>query len=367
MKFALFYEIPVARPWSRDSELRAYHNTLEQAVAADRSGWHGFWTVEHHFLEEFSHCSNPEVLYGAVAAKTENLRIGYGVRLQPQPYNHPVRSAESAAVLDLISNGRVDYGTGRSTTRIELEGFGIHPNQTREMWRESVEATIGCWTNDEHQLDGKYWQMPRRRVLPKPIQDPHPPVFGATGSRDGHHMMGELGLGLCSFSLGTPIEELKGHLAAYHQAAAACTAPLGKTVNNQTVVFSMVNCAPSRQASVEVAKPNFEWYVERSTEIIGELPRWLEELDTKDASYDYLERSRRAVDRGRHKDVKFEALLEMGAVIAGTPDEVGEQCQAFEDAGADILLCLLNPYNVSHESSMQSIELMSRHVLPHFS
>ena len=179
-------------------------------------------------------------------------------------------------------------------------------------------------------------------------------------------MMGELGLGLCSFSLGTPIEELREHLAAYHAAAAACTKPLGKTVNNQTVVFAMVNCAPTRQASFEVAKPNFEWYVQRSTEIIGELPRWLEELETPDASYDYLERSRRAVDRGRHKEVTFESLLDMGAVISGTPDEVGEQCQAFDEAGADILLCLLNPYNVSHENSMQSIDLMSRHVLPNF-
>jgi alkanesulfonate monooxygenase SsuD/methylene tetrahydromethanopterin reductase-like flavin-dependent oxidoreductase (luciferase family) len=183
MKFALFYEIPVARPWTRDSERKAYHDVLAQAVAADRAGWHGLWTVEHHFLEEFSHCSNPEVLYGAVAARTENLRIGYGVRLQPQPYNHPVRSAESAAVLDLISNGRVDYGTGRSTTRIELEGFGIHPKETRAMWRESVEATIGCWTNDEHAFEGKYWQMPRRRVLPKPVQDPHPPLIAGGSAK----------------------------------------------------------------------------------------------------------------------------------------------------------------------------------------
>ena len=117
MQFALFYEIPVARPWSRLSEQRAFQNTLEQAVAGEAAGFHSVWTVEHHFLEEYSHCSNPEVLYGAIAARTERLRIGYGVRLGPKPYNHPVRSAESAAVLDLISNGRVEFGTGRSSTR----------------------------------------------------------------------------------------------------------------------------------------------------------------------------------------------------------------------------------------------------------
>ena len=138
MKFALFYEIPVARPWDRESELRAYHETIEEAVAGEKYGWDAFWTVEHHFLQEYSHCSNPEVLYGAIAAKTERIRLGYGVRLMPKPYNHPVRSAESAAVLDLISNGRVDFGTGRSSTRAELEGFGVDPHQTREMWAEAI-------------------------------------------------------------------------------------------------------------------------------------------------------------------------------------------------------------------------------------
>ena len=130
---------PCARPWNDDSEYVAYQNTIEQAVLGDQMGFHSFWTVEHHFLEEYSHCSNPEVLYGAIAMKTKNMRLGYGVRLLPKPYNHPVRSAESAAVLDLISDGRVEFGTGRSSTRAELEGFGIHPHETREMWQEALE------------------------------------------------------------------------------------------------------------------------------------------------------------------------------------------------------------------------------------
>jgi alkanesulfonate monooxygenase SsuD/methylene tetrahydromethanopterin reductase-like flavin-dependent oxidoreductase (luciferase family) len=133
LEFALFYEIPVARPWDPDKERQAYANTIEQAVAGERFGWDAFWTVEHHFLEEYSHCSNPEVLYGAIAALTERIRIGYGVRLMPKPYNHPVRTAESVAVLDLISNGRVDFGTGRSSTRLEIEGFDIDPHETRQM------------------------------------------------------------------------------------------------------------------------------------------------------------------------------------------------------------------------------------------
>ena len=166
MKFALFYEIPVTAPFTREKENAAFNNTLEQAVLADELGWHGFWTVEHHFLEEFSHCSNPEVLYGAVASRTKNIRIGYGVRLAPKGYNHPVRSAESAAVLDHLSNGRVDFGTGRSSTRLELEGFGIHPDDTRGQWREAIDHIVGSWTNEFHELEGEHWQVPRRRVIP---------------------------------------------------------------------------------------------------------------------------------------------------------------------------------------------------------
>ena len=146
VKFALFSEIPVAQPWQEDSEFQAYHANVEQAVLAEQAGFESFWTVEHHFLEEFSHCSNPEILYGNIAARTSKLRLGYGVRLLPKPYNHPIRTAESVAVLDLLSDGRVEFGTGRSATRTELEGFGIDPSETRGMWREALDMVVGAWT-----------------------------------------------------------------------------------------------------------------------------------------------------------------------------------------------------------------------------
>src|ERR1700755_348531 len=138
MRFALFYEIPVARPWGPDSERQAYLDTIEQVVAGERAGFDAIWTVEHHFLEEYSHCSNPEILYGAIAARTKNIRIGYGVRLLPRPYNHPIPTGEAVAVLDLISDGRVEFGTGRSSPRAELEGFDVDPHQTRAMWNEAL-------------------------------------------------------------------------------------------------------------------------------------------------------------------------------------------------------------------------------------
>src|SRR3954470_11523380 len=167
MKFALFYEIPVARPWAPDSEHVAYKNTLEQAIAGEAAGFHAFWTVEHHFLEEYSHSSTPEVVFGAFASRTTKMRLCYGVRLMPKPYNHPVRTAESVAVLDIISGGRGALGTARSSTRAELEGFGVDPHATRQMWQEAIGHIVGCWTNEWHEFEGEHWSMPRRRVQPK--------------------------------------------------------------------------------------------------------------------------------------------------------------------------------------------------------
>jgi len=366
MKFAVFYEIPVPKPFTKEKEHQAYKDTLEQAVLADKVGFHAFWTVEHHFLEEYSHCSNPEVLYGAVAALTKNLRIGYGVRLAPRPYNHPVRSAESAAVLDLLSDGRVDFGTGRSSTRTELEGFGVHPDETRPMWQEAVEHIIGCWTNEHYEFEGKYWSMPKRRVQPKPLQDPHPPVYGATGSDSGHQLVGELGLGLCSFGVGMPPEDLKRRIDIYRAAIAKCQKPLGRFVNNKTAAFTMVNCAPGREESYETSKESFVWYTKQAAELVASVALWLEEMKRELGTYDYLADAKEIVKSGTHQILDFDYLKDANAVIVGDPDEVIQRCKAYEEAGVDLLLCLLNPYKIPHEKCMQSIELIGKHVIPEF-
>ena len=147
MEFGLFYEIPVPRR-GRAHRARRLHAVVAQAVRGEEVGFTHFWTVEHHFLGEFSHCSAPEVLYGAVAARTSRIKIGHGVRLLPFPYNHPMRVAEMAATLDCLCDGRLEFGTGRSSTRAELEGFGIDPDETRDMWEEALDVVIGAWTND---------------------------------------------------------------------------------------------------------------------------------------------------------------------------------------------------------------------------
>ena len=361
MKFALFYEIPVARPWTKGKEQRAYQEVIEQAELGDRMGFHSLWTVEHHFLEEFSHCSNPEVLYGAIAMRTQRLRIGYGVRLMPAPYNHPVRSAESAAVLDLLSGGRVEFGTGRSATREELEGFGIDPHQTRAMWKEAVQHIVGCWTNDVHEFDGRFWKLPKRRVLPKPLQEPHPPIWGATTSLDGHYEMGKNGVGVCSFTVGVPPEDLVERVQAYRRGLRECEVPLGKFRNERVATFTMAHCADTNERAFADARESMEWYPTRGVHMFKDCANWMESISQGGlGTYSYMEAAKQIGDLA----VPFDFIRDSGAALVGDPDRCIEIARRYEAAGCQLLLCLLNPYKIPHQAVMRSIELIGKHVIP---
>jgi alkanesulfonate monooxygenase SsuD/methylene tetrahydromethanopterin reductase-like flavin-dependent oxidoreductase (luciferase family) len=359
MEFALFYEIPVARPWTKRSERDAYHEVLEQAVLGEQAGFHSLWTVEHHFLEEFSHCSNPEVLYGAIAARTSRLRLGYGVRLMPFPYNHPVRSAESAAVLDIISDGRVEFGTGRSSTRTELEGFGIDPHRTRELWEEAVDVVVAAWTNEILEWNGKQFRIPPRRVQPKPVQEPHPPLWGATSSPESHRIMGEKGMGLLSFTIGTSPEELKQRIDLYRDGLTRAR-PVGKFVNDRAGTFTMVNVARTREQARANAAESFEWYAKRGTEAVASVARWMRELGQQSGSYAYGD----ALADLDTSFLTYDFLESTGACISGTPEACIETATRYQAAGCDLLLCLMNPYKVPHRAVMESIELMGEYVIP---
>jgi alkanesulfonate monooxygenase SsuD/methylene tetrahydromethanopterin reductase-like flavin-dependent oxidoreductase (luciferase family) len=366
VRFALFYEIPVPRPWEADSEHRAYQNVIEQAVAGERFGWDAIWTVEHHFLDEYSHCSNPEILYGAIAARTERIRLGYGVRLMPQPYNHPVRTAESVAVLDLISNGRVDFGTGRSATRAELEGFGVDASKTRAMWREAIGHVVGIWTHDEYEFSGDFWNMPLRNVHPKPLQKPHPPIWGATSSEDGHREVGKLGLGLCSFAVGVSPDEVKKKVDIYREALASCTEPIGAFVNSDAATFTMTLCSRDRQRALDLARESFEWYPATGARLIASLTDWMAEQKQDLGSYAYAADMKAIDDQGMLDLLTLEYLVDSNACVLGTPEECAETCRRYEEAGIDTLLCLVNPYRIPHEAVMETIELMGREVIPQF-
>src|ERR1700741_4988300 len=135
MKFGIFYEHQFPRPWDEGGELTLFQDALDQVELADRLGIDHAWEVEHHFLEEYSHSSAPEVFLAAASQRTKQIRLGHGIVLMPPGYNQPARIAERIATLDLVSKGRVEFGTGESASRAELRGFRIEPEQKREMWR----------------------------------------------------------------------------------------------------------------------------------------------------------------------------------------------------------------------------------------
>src|SRR5207244_12589117 len=177
MKFSIFYELSVPRPWTRESERTVYNNALEQVKLADELGFDQVWAVEHHFLEEYSHCSAPELFLTACAMVTKNIHVGHGIVGCVPEFNHPIRVAERAAVLDILSGGRPELGTGRSATWTEPRGCRATPDTTKQSWDEFVHCIPQMWTEERFSYDGRFFSMPSRAVLPKPYQKPHPPMW----------------------------------------------------------------------------------------------------------------------------------------------------------------------------------------------
>src|SRR5690349_7634500 len=180
MKFGIFYEHQLPRPWHPDAERQLFQNALDQVEYADKLGFDMVWEVEHHFLEEYSHSSAPEVFLAACSQRTRNIRLGHGIIQTAPAYNHPARVAERVAMLDLVSGGRVEFGSGESSSEAELGGFGIDQITKREQWLEGLEVAIRCMTETPFGgHDGTCVQIPPRNVVPKPVQTPHPPLWVA--------------------------------------------------------------------------------------------------------------------------------------------------------------------------------------------
>ena len=186
MQFGLLFECQRPYEGTEIDWNALYKETLEQCELADQVGFDNVWFVEHHFLTGFSGSPNQDAMFGALSRITKNIRIGYGVCILP--YHHPVRVAERVALVDQLTDGRVEFGTGRSNA-YEQMGLGVDPRNTRSLWEESITMLPQIWQSDEFEWEGEHWQVPRRRVLPKPVQtapSPHVP---------GLHPGGQLPLG----------------------------------------------------------------------------------------------------------------------------------------------------------------------------
>lgn len=370
MDFGLFYEIQVASPFKHpEREREAFHNVLDQAVAAEQAGFESFWSVEHHFQPGFSHSSAPEVLYGALSQRTSTMRIGHGVVLLPHPYNHPVRVAERVATLDILSNGRVDFGTGKSITVTELGGFGIPYDETTPRWEESLEIITKIWKSETGTFShrGRYFDIPERTVVPRPVQRPHPPIWTACTNEKTHIQAGEKGLGLLTFTICVRPEEVGRRVRLYREAITRAK-PVGATVNNQAATFTLVHCAETDEQAIAEAERGFLSYVHAqiaSTGPVLEARRSGRSPDEIAADPTFEVQEYEGVDL-RTVDMKF--LIDNGMCVVGSPDSCIKQIERIKrEADLDKLLCMMQFWSLPHEKTMRAIELFGKYVIPHFS
>lgn len=234
MKFGIFYEHQLPRPWTEGAEQRLFNEALDQVELADRLGIDYAWEVEHHFLEEYSHSSAPEVFLAACSQRTKNIRLGHGIRQVIPQYNHPARTAEVIATLDLVSQGRVEFGTGESSAELELGGFGVPVAQKRKIFMEATEQICNMLAMDPYPgYKGQYFDMPCRNVVPKPVQRPHPPVWVACSQRETIRMAARLGIGALTFAFVDPLEAQSWVDEYYSIIKSDECVPIGHAVNAQ--------------------------------------------------------------------------------------------------------------------------------------
>src|SRR5213082_627523 len=209
MEFGLFVQAHVPRQEVEADPGGAEHARLlrevELAEASDRHGFKYVWSVEHHFLEEYSHLSASEIVLPFIAARTTRIHVGSAIWNLTPPVNHPARVAERVAMLDHLSEGRFEFGTGRGSSSTEFKGFGIPDGETtRGMFDEALREILRMWRETPYGYEGRFFSMPPRNVLPKPWTRPHPPLWMACGSPSTFEKAARLGVGALCFSLGTP-------------------------------------------------------------------------------------------------------------------------------------------------------------------
>jgi alkanesulfonate monooxygenase SsuD/methylene tetrahydromethanopterin reductase-like flavin-dependent oxidoreductase (luciferase family) len=372
MKFGVFYEHQLPRPWEAGSELELFQNALAQVEFADKLGLDTIWEVEHHFLEEYSHSSAPEVFLAACSQRTKNIRLGHGIVQTAPAYNHPARVAERIATLDLVSNGRVEFGSGESSSRAELRGFRIDPEEKRAMWREGLQVAIRCMTEQPFTgVQGKYVEMPPRNVVPKPVQQPHPPLWVACSRRDTILLAAREGIGALTFAFIDP-EEASGWVNDYERVLAQECVPIGRAVNPRVAcVTPMMLHHDEREAIARgLEGANFfgyslaHFYV-FGKHVPGQTDVW-QEFQQKRAQMGYSPEVAMAI-RQERLGAKVAAGGGQGLRGAvGTPKQLREYLKRYEDAGIDQIIFVMQAGRNRHEHIMESLELFAREVMPEF-
>ncbi|MCP3989884.1 MAG: LLM class flavin-dependent oxidoreductase [Actinomycetia bacterium] len=350
MRFGVFYELQLPKPWTDGAERKLIHEAIEQVQVADRLGIDYAWAVEHHFLDEYSHCSASEVFLTALAAKTEQIRVGFGIRQVIPNYNHPSRTAEAVSMLDLISNGRVDFGVGEGATRLELQGYGIPTKQKRELSLEAAEQIANMMVMEPYPgFEGNGFSMPCRNVLPKPMQKPHPPMWLACTNRKTIEIAARNGLGALSFSFVDP-EDARGWADTYYDIIRSeeCV-PLGHSVNANIAMvagFSLHHDAEEARRRGSGGLEFFRYAINAlvaNDTIPGRTTLWDE-----------------------YEALKERDLPTVASPAIGTPADYAEMLRAMRDSGIDQTIFLQQGGRNRHEHICESLELFGAEVLPEF-
>jgi alkanesulfonate monooxygenase SsuD/methylene tetrahydromethanopterin reductase-like flavin-dependent oxidoreductase (luciferase family) len=349
MRFGIFYEHQLPRPWTDGLEHKLFQDALAQVELADKLGFDYAWEVEHHFLEEYSHSSAPEVFLAACSQRTKQIRLGHGIVLMPPGYSHPAKIASRIATLDLVSNGRVDFGTGESASRLELEGFGVDVVQKKAMWREATEQVCNMLAMDPYPgYQGKYFSMPARNVVPKPLQRPHPPLWVACSNRGTILEAARLGIGALTFAFISD-DEARQWVNDYYETFKRECVPIGHTVNPNVAMVSGFSVHPDRAEAERRGLEGFKFFgfalghhYAFGEQRVGRTDIW-----------------------GNFKKFSAQFPGPEGRSI-GTPEEVRAHLRRMEEAGVDQVVFIQQAGRNQHEHICQSMELFAQAVMPEF-
>ena len=363
MKFGMLYELQIPKPWHPKSEYNVFREGLEQIVLAEEMGFEYVWAVEHHFLTEFAHSCAPEVFLGAVSQRTSKIRLGYGVVLLP--VNHPVRVAEQVATLDIMSDGRVDFGTGRSGNPYQLTPFGIDIADTRAMWDEALSIIPRMWTEEVFSHQGRYYNIPPREVIPKPVQKPQPPIWVACSQKDTFTLAGQKGIGALAFTVGAP-GELEARIFAYKDAVKDAI-PVGGFVNDQIAAFTIAYCDEDNERAREIGGEAGSWYfanarMRHDRDWAGVDP----DLIPEDYKYHYQRTQVDSQDTHVSGEATPDELVDNGTFCAGNRDACIKTIEKYEAFGLDQIMPIFEAGPITHQQTMSSIRLFGKYVIPHF-
>src|SRR5580698_9134713 len=357
MEFGVFIQTFVPkfrREGDPDAEHHALMNDIELVEAADKAGFKYVWVSEHHFLEEYSHLSANDVVCGYLACSTERIHIGSGI-FNPLPQvNHPAKVAERVAMLDHLTGGRFEFGTGRGAGSHEILGFLHHDgitdtSATREIWEDVIGEFPKMWLQDTYEgYEGRYWSLPPRKILPKPWGPGHPAMWYAAGNTSSYEMAARKGLGVLGFSVGS-IPDLEAVLGTYKKTIVNAE-PIGAFVNDNVMVTTAAFVSEDSKlgyqklldAKLNYLQSNVFRYHDTFPHPEG-VPYWPDLIPDLDLE-------------------TVKTMADVGAAIVGDPDQALEQCRRWEAAGCDQISFGVSGGDL--EASLETIRLLGEHVIP---